>query len=801
MKEQLRQWINPVQYEEVWCSKSNAPAKLLGLHDCGEGQCLLAFRPDASDVTAIFHDGERVALEKLDDYGFFGDWLPVRRAGAYMLEIRYSDGTLIKTADPYAFSSLFTQTDLERFARGEHDTIYELLGSHPMVRDGVSGVQFAVWAPHARRVSVVGDFNLWDGRVHQMNLLGVSGIYELFIPDVLEGSLYKYQIMTREGDILYKADPYANYTQRRPETASVVTDLKRYRWQDGAWMKKRAKKTRTALLDEPMLIYEMHLGSWRNAGWAEAHTKTGAAEGENVPCTAEDGQGEDTVFPSYRALAAPLAAYLLDMGYTHVELMGIAEHPFDGSWGYQVTGYYAPTSRYGTPEDFMYLVDYLHGKGLHVILDWVPAHFPKDAHGLARFDGQPLYEHSDPRRGEHAHWGTYVFDYGKHEVRNFLVANALFWAKQYHIDGLRVDAVASMLYLDYGKDGGDWLPNENGGRENTDAICLLQELNDWIEREAPGAFVIAEESTAWAGVTAPVSMQGLGFLFKWNMGWMNDFLQYIKTEPSYRSFQHGKLTFSMMYAYSENFILVLSHDEVVHEKGSMLQKMPGEYLDKFANLRLAYGFMYGHPGKKLLFMGQEFGQWREWSEERELDWTLLEEAPHAGLLAYVRALNRLCLAHPALYDGDYSPLGFQWLQCENDGRNVVAFLRRDKQNKECLLFVCNFSAAAYEDYRLTVPSAGQYVELLHSDNVCFGGSSEDKPQTLTAALQSKEDEPSTTGADDRVQGGANSGNAAQGCKDCRAADACVDHEAEARAAELKLELSPLSVRIFQSLRP
>lgn len=506
-----------------------------------------------------------------------------------------------------------------------------------------------------------------------------------------------------------KSDPYANCAELRPANASVVTDITGYQWTDKKWMSDREKETRNSLRKKPMAIYEMHLGSWR-----------------------KKDDGTEDGFYTYRELAPMVVDYVKEMGYTHVELMGIAEHPFDGSWGYQVTGYYAPTRRYGDPKDFMYFVDYLHSKGIAVILDWVPAHFPRDAHGLANFDGQPLYEHPDKRRGEHPHWGTLIFNYSMMEVKNFLLANALFWLKEYHVDGLRVDAVASMLYLDYGKNDGEWLPNEDGGNENYDAIRFFHHMNNELEYRAPGTMIIAEESTAWAGVSAPVSLGGLGFLFKWNMGWMNDFIEYMSMDPLFRSGNHGKLTFSMQYAYSENFIQVLSHDEVVHGKCSMINKMPGEIEDKFANLRTAYGFMYAHPGKKLLFMGQEFAQYREWSEKRSLDWELLGETYNKQMQNFVKELNHLYQKYDALYINDYDNIGFEWMSVDNNEMSTVSFVRRGSSSRDQLLFICNFTPVQHDKFITGVPCAGKYTMILSSDEKRFGGTGVKNTKTVTA---------------------------------------------------------------------
>lgn len=568
-----------------------------------------------------------------------------------------------------------------------------------MKRDGVEGVQFAVWAPHACSVSVIGEFNMWDARLHKMIMRGSSGIFELFVPGAWEGAAYKYEITARSGDKLYKTDPYGNYAELRPGNASRITSLDGYKWQDGSYQKKHQKKSRDVRDKEPMSIYEVHLASWKKR-------------------IEDDDNGNF----SYCELASMLGDYVVDMGYTHIELMGIAEYPFDGSWGYQVGCYYAPTSRYGEPKDFMYFVDEMHKRGIQVILDWVPAHFPKDAHCLGRFDGQPLYEHPDSRRGEHPDWGTYIFDYGRMEVKNFLVANALFWIEKFHIDGLRVDAVASMLYLDYGKSDGEWLPNKDGGNEHYEAIHFLQHLNSEVEKEHPGAYIIAEESTAWPGVTAPVADGGLGFSYKWNMGWMNDFLEYMKLDPYFRKDHQSQLCFSIEYYTSEKYILVLSHDEVVHGKCSLLNKMSGLEGDKFASLRAAFGFMYGHPGKKLLFMGQEFAQKREWAEFRSLDWFLLEEDDrHKKMQDYVRELNHLYQKYDALYYHDFNVMGFEWMDCWRPELSTVAFVRRGSSVKDQLMFIANFTPIALEDYQVNAPCAGTFTEILNSDEERFGG--------------------------------------------------------------------------------
>ncbi len=701
MNKRLEDWVNWILYDELKNGVINAPKHLLGNHDYGDGQVITVYRPYAEKVCIVSPTGKnREEMECLAEgfYGFYSEKKKYKGT-KYRIETTYQDGTTVVTADAYAFDSQITDFDTYLFAEGKHYDVYEKFGAHPMTIDGVKGTYFAVWAPHARRVSVVGDFNMWDGGLNPMQMMQTSGIYELFIPDVAPGAVYKYQILTRDGEILYKADPYGNQCQVRPDNANIVADLTGYKWKDTDWIENRKQQTRETELKKPMAIYECHLGSWKKK--------------------IEDS---DFGFYTYRELAKMLCDYVKKMGYTHVELMGIAEYPFDGSWGYQVTNYYSPTSRYGSPEDFMYFVDHMHANGIGVILDWVPAHFPRDAHGLGRFDGMPLYEHPDPRRGEHPDWGTYIFDFGRNEVSNFLTANALFWVEKFHVDALRVDAVASMLYLDYGKQDGQWLPNKDGGNENYDAIELLRKINTVMEERNPGAFLIAEESTAWAGVTAPASMKGLGFLYKWNMGWMNDFLEYMKMDPYFRSFNHNRLTFSLSYTYAENYVLVISHDEVVHLKCSMLNKMPGFEVDKFANLRTAYGFMYGHPGKKLLFMGQEFGQLREWSEARSLDWFLLEQPLHKKMQRWVADLNHLYTTYDACYYNDNDQMGFEWTKVDDANTSIIAFVRRGKTAKDQLLFVCNFVPVERKDYWIGVPCLTEYEEIINSDAKIYGGS-------------------------------------------------------------------------------
>ena len=593
------------------------------------------------------------------------------------------------------------ELDQYLFGQGTHYDIYKKLGAHMATNEGKKGVYFAVWAPHAAKVHVVGDFNEWEEReAYEMTRVGEIGIYEIFVEGIGVGELYKFLITTSDGRKLYKADPYGNQAEFRPGTASRVTDISRLKWADARWLKARGKQN----VDEiPMAIYEVHPGSWRKH-----------------PVTEEDPDG----FYNYREFAHELTEYVKDMGYTHVELMGIAEHPFDGSWGYQVIGYYAPTARYGTPEDFQYMVNYFHKNGIGVILDWVPAHFPKDAAGLADFDGQALYEYADPRKGEHPDWGTKVFDYAKNEVKNFLIANALYWVEQFHIDGLRVDAVASMLYLDYGRSAGNWVPNIYGENKNLEAIEFFKHLNTVVTGRNHGTMIIAEESTAWPQVTGRPEDGGLGFTMKWNMGWMHDFLDYMKLDPYFRSYNHNKMTFSMTYAFSEKYVLVLSHDEVVHMKGSMINKMPGEYDDKFANLKAGYSFMMGHPGKKLLFMGQDFAQFREWSEARELDWYLLAEEKHVQMKEYVKELLHLYQGSPALYETDDNWEGFEWVNADDSERSIFSFIRHSKDGKNNLLFVVNFTPVERPEYRVGVPQSGSYKLVLNSDEARFGGSGE-----------------------------------------------------------------------------
>ena len=616
-----------------------------------------------------------------------------------MLHINIYDGR-VDFMNKDTTQIFMTELDTYLFGQGTHYEIYNKMGAHLAVKNGKEGVYFVVWAPKAKEVYVVGDFNDWRAYGYDMKPVSDGGVYELFVEGAKAGQCYKFLIISQDGEALYKADPYANAAQLRPETASVITDLTGFKWTDDKWVENKKKEDH---LSSAMSIYECHIGSWRKQ-------KDGTKDG----------------YMNYRDIAHELAEYVSDMGYTHVELMGIAEYPFDGSWGYQVTGYYAPTARYGTPKDFMYFVDYMHKKGIGVILDWVPAHFPKDAHGLANFDGSCVYEYADPRKGEHPDWGTKVFDYSKNEVSNFLIANGMYWVDKFHIDGLRVDAVASMLYLDYGRTEGNWVPNKYGGNGNLEAMSFLKHFNSMMKKRFPQAVTIAEESTAWPNVSGdPDNGDCLGFTFKWNMGWMHDFTEYMKLDPYFRKFNHGKLTFSLMYAYSENFILVLSHDEVVHLKCSMLGKMPGDKDDKFSNLKLAYAYMCGHPGKKLLFMGQEFGQWNEWSEERELDWYLLDDESHKQMKDFTKKCMLLYKNYRCLYETDYRPEGFRWINANDKDNSVYSLIRISPDNNKHLLFVLSFTPVERNKFRIGAPLKGKYKLVL--------GSNEDiQKKTLTA---------------------------------------------------------------------
>ncbi|MCI1930694.1 MAG: 1,4-alpha-glucan branching protein GlgB [Clostridia bacterium] len=685
------------QIELILKAEFSNPHSVLGMHEIKyRGKNVVAVRefiPNAVGIKVIdIKTGLSFTMRKIHDDGFFEVIIPNReKYFKYVLNVDFGN-SIWKTYDQYTFEPTITDYDRYLFGSGTHYEIYKKLGSHIMTVDGVEGVAFAVWAPNAKSVAVGGTFNSWDERRSQMRVLGESGIWELFIPGVKENDIYKYRIKKQDGNVVEKTDPYGNFTQLRPETGSIVFNIDKYKWNDEKWIAERTKEER---YEKPVNIYEVHLGSWRR-------------------------YGKDNRFMTYEEAAEDLCDYVCDMGYTHIEFMPLAEHPFDGSWGYQVTGYFAPTSRYGTPDELMYLIDKCHQRGIGIILDWVPAHFPKDSSGLARFDGTALYEHQDPRIGEHVQWGTYIFNYGRKEVSNFLISNALFWVEKFHVDGLRVDAVASMLYLDYCRSDGEWLPNRYGGRENLEAVEFIKHLNSVMQIKHHGVMMMAEESTSWEGVTRDVKYNGLGFTFKWDMGWMNDFLSYIKKETVYRKFHHNNLTFSMMYNYNENFILVLSHDEVVHMKGSMMTKVPGDIWQKAANLRVAYGFMYAHPGKKLLFMGDEIGQFSEWSEERSLDWHLLKYDTNKSLQKYMKALNHFYLHHPALWQKDFDPMCFSWIDCDDSDRSLVSFERHC--DSEELIFICNFTESVHSGYKLGVPESGIYKEILNSDSCDFGGS-------------------------------------------------------------------------------
>lgn len=676
------------------------PHSLLGAHPSPNGVIVRALRPDALAVTVLTDDGARHRLEQIDAAGLFegeleGRSLPLR----YRLLVDYGPGGRFELEDPYRFTPTLGELDLHLFGEGRHERIYQVMGAHVREHEGAVGTAFAVWAPSARAVSVVGDFNSWDGRLHAMRSLGASGVWEIFLPGVGAGERYKFELRTASGELLLKADPYAQQTELPPATASVIHSSQ-HAWSpaEHEWLQRRAV---SSPLSQPLSIYEVHLGSWRRReqdGWRQ--------------CT-------------YLELADELSAYAADMGFTHVELLPVMAHPFTGSWGYQVSGYYAPTPRHGSPDELRAMIERLHAHGLGVILDWVPAHFPRDDWALARFDGTALYEHEDPRRGAHPDWGTLVFNFARHEVRNFLIGSALLWLEGYHADGIRVDAVASMLYLDYSRGPGEWIPNRYGGREDLDAVSFLRELNERVHALVPGVISAAEESTAWPGVSRPTYLGGLGFGFKWNMGWMHDTLGYFSHDPVHRRYHHNELTFSLMYAFTENFILPLSHDEVVHGKGSLYQKMAGDHWQKLANLRALYGYMWAHPGKQLLFMGGEFAQQREWDHETSLDWHLLQSAEHSGVQSLVRDLNRLYRAEPALWEVDFEPDGFQWLEAGDADNNVIAFLRRSRaagDRARLVVAVANLSPVVRYGYRLGLPRPGRWRELLNTDSALYGGS-------------------------------------------------------------------------------
>ncbi|HHP7244102.1 MAG TPA: 1,4-alpha-glucan branching protein GlgB [Elainellaceae cyanobacterium] len=705
--------IAPDNVERIVQNRHHDPFEVLGPHQVfsnGTSRWTVrAYLPNA-EAAWVIRPSERKEdpMTSTHHPHFFECELDGSMRPNYQLKVKEGDRERV-IYDPYAFRSpLFTDFDIHLFAEGNHHRIYEKMGAHLTEIEGVQGVYFSVWAPNARNVSVIGDFNDWDGRKHQMRQIG-AGIWDLFVPEFRAGEKYKFEIKNLEGHVYHKSDPYGAEQEVRPQTASIVNTLD-YAWNDQAWMERRRNVDPQ---EQPISVYEMHAGSWLHAS-ADIPPESG-----HVVRVSEKPEGR---FLTYRELAEKLIPYVKELGYTHIELLPIAEHPYDGSWGYQVAGYFAPTSRFGSPQDLMYFIDQCHQNDIGVIVDWVPGHFPKDSHGLAFFDGTHLYEHSDPRKGEHKEWGTYVFNYSRNEVRNFLVANALFWFDKYHIDGIRVDAVASMLYLDYDRKDGEWVPNQFGGHENLEAVDFLRELNYLIFGYYPGILSIAEESTSWPNVSRPTYIGGLGFSFKWNMGWMHDMLDYFSKDPVHRRYHQNNITFSIWYAFSENFMLALSHDEVVHGKGNIYQKMPGDEWQKLANLRALYGYMFTHPGKKTLFMGMEFGQTREWNAWADLDWGLLQHEPHQKLKHYMADLNALYRSQPALYTEDFSDAGFEWIDCNDADNSVVSFIRKDRHSDDFLVTVCNFTPQSKFDYWIGVPETGFYQELLNSDADMYGGS-------------------------------------------------------------------------------
>ncbi|MGN0155450.1 MAG: 1,4-alpha-glucan branching protein GlgB [Lachnospiraceae bacterium] len=684
--------INWAEVEALAEGRHDNPHHILGMHETTDGVYINAYIPGAEKVVAVCKNTrKRYALTSDRVYGFYSIKIPDRQSFVYYFEVTFPDGTKKKLTDPYAFEPVIDPIDISKFNDGVHYEIYEKLGAHPCMLDGVKGVLFAVWAPHAVRVSVVGDFNGWNGRVHTMCRIEYSGIFELFIPGIEAGEIYKYEIQTRSGNTFMKPDPYGNFSELRPANASRIADLS-YEWNDREYFEKQA-----LVKDEmPMNIYEVHLGSFKRP---------------------KDGRE----FYTYREIAKELADYVADMGYTHVELMPVMEHEQDGTLGYQTTGFFAPTSRYGEPVDFMYFVDYMHSRGIGVICDWVPSQFPMNENGLAKFDGEPLYEPGDPRRSENPRWGTYIFDYGKKEVKNYLISNALYWVSKYHLDGLRIDSAASMLYLDYGKAYGCWIPNQYGGNENLDAIAFLKELNTVMNERFPHCMIIVEEESGWPMLTDKVEEGGMGFDYRWNMSWMRNLLSYMALDPLYRKYEHKKLTNSLSNAYDEKYILEFSHNEVIGGKGSIVDQMPGGYEEKFSNLRLLYGYMMTHPGKKLLFMGQEFAQFREFSETGEIDWNLLEFDAHTILRDYVKALNHLYKKEPALFELDNNAEGFEWINANAANESIVSFMRKTSRREDTLLIVCNFTPVSYDKYKIGVPYAGSYKEIFCSDMEKFGG--------------------------------------------------------------------------------
>lgn len=695
------------------------PFSILGLHSIkknGVDKLLIrAFRPEAKELFVMIGKAKPLKLKRVSEEGLFEVIIPRRKTRFdYRLKVTPYSGEEFEVIDAYNYGSMIDEFDLQLWGEGNHQKAYEFMGAHPKIANGVSGIHFVVSAPSATRVSVIGSFNNWDGRVHRMRKYHDQGIWELFIPHVTEGDSYKFEIKSPVQDPpLKKADPFAFYSELRPGTASIVKNIEGYKWKDEGWVKNRAEKQNQ---NSPISIYEVHLGSWKR----------------NV--------GDDPGFLSYRELADDLVSYVKELGFTHIELLPVAEHPYDPSWGYQITGYFAPTSRFGTPHDFMYFVDKCHQENIGVIVDWVPAHFAKDEHGLRRFDGTGLYEHEDPRQGEHLDWGTCIFNYGRTEVQNFLVSNAVYWCDKFHIDGLRVDAVASMLYLDYSRKEGEWVPNQYGGRENIEAINFLRKFNDAVHHQFPGVLTFAEESTSFGGVSRPTETGGLGFDFKWNMGWMNDTLTYIEKDPIHRKYHQDQLTFSLIYAFSESFTLPFSHDEVVHMKQSMLAKMPGDDWQKFANLRLLYSYMYTHPGKNLLFMGCEFGQWAEWSHSTSLDWHLLEWGTHRGLQLLIKDLNQISKEQTALHEVDADWRGFEWIDISDADNSIISYLRRGKNPDEYLVVILNFTPTVHHGYTIGVPDTGEFETILNSDSEYYGGSNSGNA-TIHAELEGWHNQP------------------------------------------------------------
>ena len=712
--------LAPEQVNQIVNNLHHNPFEILGCHPVGKNGSVKswvvrAYLPNATSAWVICPEARtEYPMQSMHHPHFFVCTIQIPKLTNYQLRIKEGDKEKV-IYDPYAFpSARLTDLDIHLFAEGNHHRIYEKLGAHITTVNGVSGVYFALWAPNARNVSVIGDFNYWDGRKNQMAKRG-NGVWELFIPELKVGTAYKYEVKNWEGHIYEKSDPYGFQQEVRPKTASIVADLNTYKWDDDEWMEKRRNRDPLA---QPVSVYEIHLGSWLHAS---ADEKTLLLSGESEPIPVSEWKTEAR-FLSYYELVDKLIPYVKELGYTHIELLPIAEHPFDGSWGYQVIGYYAPTSRYGNPEDLMYFIDQCHKNGIGVIVDWVPGHFPKDGHGLALFDGTHLYEHADPRQGEHKEWGTLVFNYSRNEVRNFLVSNALFWFDKYHIDGIRVDAVASMLYLDYCRKDGEWIPNQYGGRENIEAADFLRQVNSLLFSYFPGVLSIAEESTAWPMVSWPTYTGGLGFNLKWNMGWMHDMLDYFSMDPWFRQFHQNNLTFSMWYHHSENYMLALSHDEVVHGKSNIIGKMPGDEWQKFANLRCLFAYMFAHPGKKTMFMSMEFAQWSEWNVWADLEWHLLQYGPHKSLKQFFADLNQVYKEQPALYTRDFEEEGFEWIDCSDNRHSVVSFIRRDKNPNEFVIAVCNFTPQPHSHYRIGVPEKGFYSEIFNSDARQYGGS-------------------------------------------------------------------------------